>query len=125
MADQTDFKHITVNSGDGDDVVIHAGIVEPTAVEPVPAPRAAGDADGVAPADKPVAAADKPVAANPTASSALRPSGRPAAASPKDAYHETTLEDIEGSKMPKTQIIVIALAVIGIAAFVIWNLVTA
>lgn len=116
MADQTDFKHITVNPGDADDVVIQAGIVDAgagadpldrgsTRCEPEddvrPGPAAAAH-DG-----EPRSAASEPTPSSPS------------------AYHETTLEDIKSSKMPKTQIIVIALALVAIAAFVIWNVATA
>ena len=38
----------------------------------------------------------------------------------RDTYRETTLEDIESSKMPVAQKVVIALAVLGIIAFAVW-----
>lgn len=119
MADQTDFKHITVNPGDADDVVIQAGIVDAGAgADPLDRGSTRCEpADDVRP-DPATAAAAAHDGEPRSAASELTPSS-------PSAYHETTLEDIKSSKMPKTQIIVIALALVAIAAFVIWNVATA
>ena len=42
----------------------------------------------------------------------------------EDAYSPTTLEDIDSSKMPTTQIVVIVVALACLAAFIIWYLVS-
>lgn len=122
MADQTDFKHITVNPADSDDVVIHAGSPGPAIKQegrrepssPTRSEQPQGDdAQNVAPAD---AAAGKDV---------KRPSSDGSANSKpsKPAYRQTTLEDIQSFKMSKTQIAVIIVALAAIAAFVVWYLV--
>lgn len=122
MADQTEFKHITVNPAEADDVVIHAGAPksedeslhagtqqENSAQEPSVSPQSVKPEES--PADSP---ATSDASAMPT---------KPKAASSKqdaDSYHPTTLEDIEGSKMPKTQIVVIVVAIVAIIAFAVW-----
>lgn len=60
--------------------------------------------------DQPRAAADEPKAAT---------TAQPAESAP-EAYRETTLEDIQGSKMPMAQRVVIVVAVLAIAAFAAW-----
>ena len=45
-------------------------------------------------------------------------------ARPADGYEETTLEDLKGTPMGATQKVIIACAVVGLVAFVIWYLVT-
>ena len=103
MTEAQRYSHIKVSDAD-DDIVIQAGAVGG------PAPRA-GDAPAPAPAPD---AAPVPEAA---------PAGeaRPAARAPKaDAYRETTLEDLESSKMGTAQKAVIALAVLGVIAFAVW-----
>ena len=102
MAEAQRFSHIKV--GADDDIVIQAGAVPapgPVAEEPQEAPAA--------PAAEPRAAAPEP------AERAAEP--RPARA---DAYRETTLEDLESSKMGTAQKVVIALAVLGVIAFAVW-----
>ena len=37
-----------------------------------------------------------------------------------DAYHPTTLEDLQSAKMPRIQIAVIAVAVVCLIAFAVW-----
>ena len=120
MAGQTDFKHITVNPGDVEDTVIQAGAVSSSAAHPVRpvaahATGASEAADTPAPATAPSSEPAADAASAAAAAAVSRSSGDRA------PYRETTLEDIKGSKMPKTQIIVIALALIAIAAFIIWN----
>ncbi len=125
MADQTDFKHITVNPGDADDVVIQAGIVDAGAgADPLDRGSTRCEpADDVRP--DPATAATLPTAAAAAHDGEPRSAASEPTPSSSSAYHETTLEDIKSSKMPKTQIIVIALALVAIAAFVIWNVATA
>lgn len=109
------FKHIKVNPADDSEVVIIAG-----------APDAASEEDvrtvDVIVEDR---EADEPTAdENPAVE---RPADKQPADVKKrskedaeDAYHPTTLEDIESSKMPGTQIAVIVVAVIVLVAFGIW-----
>lgn len=95
MADDAGFKHIAVNADD--DVVIRAGA-------PVQASAPAADA-----------------ACEPAEPS--RASAQPAAAPVKaqdDGYRPTTLEDIEQSRMPLAQRIVIVAAVLAVVAFIAW-----
>lgn len=104
MAEAQRFSHIKVSDAE-DDIVIQAGAVPPcepapTAAEPEPEPA--------------------PVA-EPAPSSAPAPAEEPAPR-PKhaDAYRETTLEDLESTKMGTAQKAVIVLAVLGVIAFVVW-----
>lgn len=100
------FKHIKVTPADNDEVVIIAG-----------APNAADDDVDAG------VTSNAEDAYHPTTLEASEPSARAEAATKKgavDAYHPTTLEDIESSKMPKTQIAVIVVAVVVLVAFAIW-----
>lgn len=116
MADKLGFSHITVTADEDEDIVIQAGVVdEPSAKEPsvsAPAPEAAPAADGGTEAAE----------VAPTADIAPEPPARPRPAAPDDGYRETTLEDIESAKMSGTQKAVILVAMLGIAAFVLWYL---
>ena len=112
MADQTDFKHITVNPAEPDDVVIHAGAPKDDA-QPSEAKKGSAQLEPAA------APADKPAQPTVQASSSHKPSTPKATSS----YHATTLEDIQGFKMSKTQIAVIIIALAAIVAFVVWYLV--
>lgn len=102
MADQTQFRHITVNAAD-DDVVIYAGAHE-----------SAGEAsEARAHAADPLSEPAQPTVKASEACEELQP--REA-----DDYHETTLADIRASKMPAMQKAIIAIAVVAIAAFAVW-----
>ena len=119
MAGQNDFKHITVNSAGDDDVVIYVG-----------APVAPSDADengadievdvaemtGDNESDRSSISSKATSKSEPDKSDKANIAKGPAGSS----YHETTLEDIESSKMPKTQIVVVTLCVIAIVAFILW-----
>lgn len=137
MANEQGFSHITVTADEDDDIVIQAGATEPVVEEAAVvavAPHgganagALADADEAAPAD--VAPSDEATSpATAAAADAAFPasSEKPAKAAPvpsqKDkGYHETTLEDLEGSKMTTTQKAVIVVALLGIVAFVAWYL---
>lgn len=134
--DAQKFSHISVASDDEDDVVIEAGAPrfrsygegEPAA-QPTRDEAAASAANktaaigggegladrassGVAPAERAstpaperAAKADKPATAS---------------ASARKGYEETTLEDLEGTKMSGMQKGIIAVALIGIAAFIVY-----
>lgn len=106
MADQTDFKHITVNPAEPDDIVIHAG-----------APKGDSQSSEAVIADmSPASSNDQP--SNQPSAAKLSGSKAPSAAT--SAYRATTLEDIQGFKMSKTQIAVIIVALAAIVAFVVW-----
>lgn len=97
MADDAGFKHIAVNADD--DVVIRAGA---SVQASVPAPAADAACEPAEPS---------------------RASAQPAAAPVKaqdDGYRPTTLEDIEQSRMPLAQRIVIVAAVLAVVAFIAW-----
>lgn len=105
MANSKEFSHITVTADDDDDVVIQAGVVEePAAEEPVEE----------APLEEPV---DEPGAEE--AAVEKEGAGETADAA---SYHETTLDDLEATKMSTTQKVIIVVAVLGIVAFAAWYL---
>lgn len=108
MANSKEFSHITVTADDDDDVVIQAGVVEePAAEEPVEeAPLEEPVDDAVAEAVE--EAAVEKEGAGETADAA--------------SYHETTLDDLEATKMSTTQKVIIVVAVLGIVAFAAWYL---
>lgn len=132
MASDKSFTHISVNSGD-DDVVIHAG------VSPVPQPSAAVEGEWEAEtfeegewSPEEVGAPECDIAARGVndggqeASTAVfadaQDASRASAAKPKDGYRETTLDDIQGSRMGTTQKVVIALAVVLIICILVWQI---
>ena len=122
MADQTEFKHITVNPAEADDVVIHAGAPksEDESLHAGTQQESSAQTSSVSPQS---VQPEESHASSPAVSDASAKTAKPKAASSKrdsDSYHPTTLEDIEGSKMPKTQIVVIVVAIVAIIAFVVW-----
>mgnify|MGYP000347359883 CR=1 FL=1 len=98
MANSKEFSHITVTADDDDDVVIQAGVVEEPAAE---------EADDAVAEAVEEAAVEKEGAGE-TADAA--------------SYHETTLDDLEATKMSTTQKVIIVVAVLGIVAFAAWYL---
>lgn len=145
MAENKAFSHITVNADDDDDVVIQAGIVDAGADaaaddgvgappgDPEPAEEPAGEeaaeveeTDEAAEVEEPGEVAPEPEPApEPDPEPAAEPDPEPAAARPTpaaDGYRETTLEDIESSKMSTVQKAVIVVALLGIVAFAVWFL---
>ena len=112
MANSKEFSHITVTADDDDDVVIQAGVVEePAAEEPVE--EAPLEEPGAEEADDAVAEAVEEAAVE-----------KEGAGETADAvsYHETTLDDLEATKMSTTQKVIIVVAVLGIVAFAAWYL---
>ena len=94
--DAQKFSHISVASDDEDDVVIEAG---------APRFRSYGEGESAAqPAGDEVAAS----AANKTSAPARK------------GYEETTLADLEDTKMSGMQKGIIAVALIGIVAFIVY-----
>lgn len=108
MAAQDGFKHIKVGSDEETEVVIHAGA--PTAVSGGASPSPAVDASECT--DASASGAD----VEPPDSSASHTQAAPAAST----HRGTTLEDIQTSKMPKTQLVVIVVALLAIIAFTVW-----
>lgn len=129
--DAQKFSHISVASDDEDDVVIEAGapryrsygegeFVSQPARDEAPARAAASAATAAdggegsselpsrasTPAPERAAKADKPA--------------RKASAPARKGYEETTLEDLEGTKMSGMQKGIIAVALIGIVAFIVY-----
>ena len=112
MANSKEFSHITVTADDDDDVVIQAGVVEePAAEEPVEE----------APLEEPAAEEADDAVAEAVEEAAVEKEG---AGETADAasYHETTLDDLEATKMSTTQKVIIVVAVLGIVAFAAWYL---
>lgn len=122
MADQTDYRHIKVNPCDDDDVVIIAGKTSSQDEGARPAQRSERSASAPSGPKSPSAHPDRGAADGPANSESIPTAPTP---SPKETrYHETTLEDIRSSKMSSTQIIVIVVALIAIAAFVLWSVIS-
>lgn len=110
------FSHISVSAGDEDDVVIVAGdthadapsrpVAPAASPEPEPAPERAREGEG-----KSEAAPAKPA-----------PSATPKRPSERDGYEETTLDDLQNTKMSSMQKAIIVVAVIGVIAFAVYYL---
>ncbi|WP_443657496.1 hypothetical protein [Ellagibacter isourolithinifaciens] len=127
--DAQKFSHISVASNDEDDVVIEAG---------APRFRSYGEGESASqPAgDEATSAANKTAAADggegpsesPSRASTPAPEravkadkpARKASAPARKGYEETTLEDLEGTKMSGMQKGIIAVALIGIVAFIVY-----
>lgn len=129
--DAQKFSHISVASDDEDDVVIEAGAprsrsygegesVSQPARDEAPARAAATEAtaaDGGEGPSEPPSRASTP--APERAAKADKPA-RKASAPARKGYEETTLEDLESTKMSGMQKGIIAVALIGIAAFIVY-----
>ena len=116
-----EFKHITVNPSEDDDFVIHAGVAAPEAAVEGAAENAAESA-APEPATPGIAEEGVAVAASQDEG---QPRRKPEGVSAKprkrdDGYHETTLEDLKGEKMPIAQRVVIIAAVICIIGAVVY-----
>ena len=118
-------KHITVTPADDDEIVV-AGDVGSS---PGSAARATGgQGESGAPVEapdrgaEPSSAAAGTGAAGPAARTGRQRVAKPKApAQPKDGgYHETTLEDLESSRMPTAQKIVIIAAVVCIIGALVY-----
>lgn len=129
--DAQKFSHISVASDDEDDVVIEAGAprsrsygegesVSQPARDEAPARAAATEAtaaDGGEGSSEPPSRASTP--APERAAKADKPA-RKASAPARKGYEETTLADLEGTKMSGMQKGIIAVALIGIVAFIVY-----
>lgn len=129
--DAQKFSHISVASDDEDDVVIEAGAprsrsygegesASQLARDEAPARAAAteaAEADGGEGSSEPLLRASTP--APERAAKADKPA-RKTFAPARKGYEETTLEDLEGTKMSGMQKGIIAVALIGIAAFIVY-----
>lgn len=127
--DAQKFSHISVASDDEDDVVIEAGTPRFRSYgEGEPAAQPAGD-EATSAANK-TAAADGGEGSSEPPSRACAPAperaakadkpARKASAPARKGYEETTLEDLEGTKMSGMQKGIIAVALIGIVAFIVY-----
>lgn len=122
MANPQEFSHITVTA-DEDDVVIQAGAVEEAVVEEAPAAEV-DDAREEDPESAPedVSSASGRNAEVP-ASSATTPTASTAREKADAAsFRETTLDDLESTRMSTTQKAIIIVAVLGVIAFAAWYL---
>ena len=127
--DAQKFSHISVASDDEDDVVIEAGTprfrsygegetaAQPAGDEATSAANKTAAADGGEGPSEPPSRASTP--APERAAKADKPA-RKASAPARKGYEETTLEDLESTKMSGMQKGIIAVALIGIAAFIVY-----
>lgn len=128
MANPQEFSHITVTA-DEDDVVIQAGAVEEAVVEEAPAAEvddAREEDPESAPEDVSSASgrnAEVPASSEAASASATTPTA-PTAREKADAasFRETTLDDLESTRMSTTQKAIIVVAVLGVIAFTAWYL---
>lgn len=128
MANPQEFSHITVTA-DEDDVVIQAGAVEEAVVEEAPAAEvddAREEDPESAPEDVSSASgrnAEVPVSSEAASASETTPTA-PTAREKADAasFRETTLDDLESTRMSTTQKAIIVVAVLGVIAFAAWYL---
>ncbi|MDO5800350.1 MAG: hypothetical protein Q4Q56_01480 [Coriobacteriia bacterium] len=128
--DAQKFSHISVASDDEDDVVIEAGAPRFRSYgEGEPVAQPAGDEAAASAVNKTAAAgggeglADRASTGVAPAERASTPAPERAAKADKPArkgYEETTLEDLEGTKMSGMQKGIIAVALIGIVAFIVY-----
>lgn len=105
MAETQESGHIKVNAHE-DEVVIYAGKQE-RAVSTMSAPSPSSPVRAVAEDDR---AQDAP----------MRKASQQTSAQRADSYHATTLEDIRSSRMSTAQKAIIIVALLGLAAFIIW-----
>ena len=127
--DAQKFSHISVASDDEDDVVIEAGAPRSRSYgEGEPAAQPAGD-EATSAANKTAAAgggegpSESPSRASTPAPERAVKADKPArrtSAPARKGYEETTLEDLEGTKMSGMQKGIIAVALIGIVAFIVY-----
>lgn len=128
--DAQKFSHISVASDDEDDVVIEAGAPRSRSYgEGESASQPAGDEAAASEVSTEAAAAGGGEGSSESPSRASTPAPERAAKADKPAkasaparkgYEETTLEDLEGTKMSGMQKGIIAVALIGIAAFIVY-----
>lgn len=116
MADRTRFKHIRVDAAN-DDVVIYAGAHDAMRSSAEEADTAVGSEEATIRMEA-SAASDSSSLAGAGASAA----GSNAQPASSDGYRATTLQDIKTSKMPAMQKAIIVIAVLAVAAFLIWYL---
>ena len=124
------FSHISVASDDEDDVVIEAGAPRfrsygegESAAQPVGDEAAASAANKTSVVDGGEGFADRASAGAAPAERVSTPAPERAAKADKPArkgYEETTLADLEGTKMSGMQKGIIAVALIGIVAFIVY-----
>ena len=107
---ETGFKHIAVTAAEEDDFVIRAGVSEQ------PGTESESESEELEEVEMVVDEKTEPeVESKPKPAPARKP-----AAKKKDAYHETTLEDLNSTQMPLAQKIVIAAAIVCIIGAVIY-----
>lgn len=128
--DAQKFSHISVASDDEDDVVIEAGAPRfrgygegESAAQPAGDEAAASAANKTSVVDGGEGFADRASAGAAPAERVSTPAPERAAKADKPArkcYEETTLADLEGTKMSGMQKGIIAVAIIGIVAFIVY-----
>lgn len=111
MPNSKDFKHIKVGSAQNDEVVIKAG--KPSADEPAVASSGIDETPEDVSTNSQSTSTEEKADGNEVRNSSA----------PDSSYSPTTLEDLEVSKMSWTQIVVIGVALIALASFIIWYMV--
>lgn len=122
MANPQEFSHITVTA-DEDDVVIQAGAVEEAVVEEAPA----AEVDDAREEDPESAPEDVSSASGRNAEVPVSSETTPTAPTAREkadaaSFRETTLDDLESTRMSATQKAIIVVAVLGVIAFAAWYL---
>lgn len=122
MANPQEFSHITVTA-DEDDVVIQAGAVEEAVVEEAPAAEV-DDAREEDPESAPedVSSASGRNAEVPASSETTPTTSTAREKADAASFRETTLDDLESTRMSTTQKAIIVVAVLGVIAFAAWYL---
>ena len=118
MNEGKEFNHIKITPPQEEDVVIHAGASR--SVDPDAAPIASDIAsDEPAPihAASPSVRSDSGKADGDSSNADARSRSKKAA----KQYKETTLEDIESSKMSTTQKVIIVIAILAVIAFAVYT----
>lgn len=123
MAQTQKYQHIKVTPRHDDDIVIHAGIKpEEANIDHDRADQGSSDKKIVV---------DEGASIEPSPSVSTSSVQKKSVSSPSKKVHTpkqhqssdykpTSLEDIRSSKMPRAQIIVIVLALLALAAFIVW-----
>lgn len=121
-SDTPKFSHITVSADDEDDIVIHAGARE-IAAESAQKTAAPVHEEEATEKAAPASQADAPAEESPASDSDTSDASEEKSTSRDKDYHATTLEDLEGSSMSTMQKVIFALAIVALAAFVVYYMV--
>ncbi len=128
MSESSQFKHIKISADD--DIVIQAGIPSQPSQDEAHEHGFASEAEPTSSMSSPSSDTAEEVAGDRVSEPIGSDGSSGSAVSKKvekkkaEDYHETTLEDIKGSKMSSTQKVIIVLAVLAIIAFAVYSFVS-